>query len=146
MSQHGPSEGNAAPGTGDGAQAGQFEAIFEPAPASVPAARGYVVSLLGSSDEDALSRVAMLTSELATNAILHARTSFVVSVSRAGTHVRVEVSDANTQPVVVKDYGPTSPTGRGMHIVGALADRWGVEPTPEGKTVWFELDFEAVPA
>jgi hypothetical protein len=41
-----------------------------------------------------------------------------------------------------KIYGPTSPTGRGLHIVEALADRWGVDKTAEGKTVWFEIDLE----
>jgi hypothetical protein len=29
--------------------------------------------------------------------------------------------------------------GRGLHLVGLLADRWAVTPTADGKTIWFEV-------
>ncbi|HJW62610.1 MAG TPA: ATP-binding protein, partial [Actinomycetes bacterium] len=58
--------------------------------------------------------------------------------------VRVEVHDGG---------GPTSPrrrvhdlesmTGRGLDLFDALSDRWGVDGTPDGWTVWFELDLAA---
>jgi hypothetical protein len=35
--------------------------------------------------------------------------------------------------------GPAARSGRGLHLVGALARAWGVEPSADGKTVWAEL-------
>lgn len=34
---------------------------------------------------------------------------------------------------------PTAVTGRGLLLISAVSDRWGVEPSPDGKVVWFEL-------
>lgn len=116
---------------------------FDPYPQSVPHARAFVLSIDWiPEDEDTRARLATLTSEVVTNAVLHARTSFVVSVTKSPSRIRVAVVDRNVQPVVRKTYGPTSPTGRGLHIVEALADRWGIDKTADGKTVWFEIDLE----
>jgi anti-sigma regulatory factor (Ser/Thr protein kinase) len=117
-------------------------ANFDPTPQSVPRARSFVLSQEWTTDEDNRARLATLTSEIVTNVVLHARTPFVVRVTGDSSCIRVAVSDGNTQPVVVKTHGPTSPTGRGLHIVKALSDRWGVDETAAGKTVWFELDEE----
>lgn len=139
-------------GASDGRDAGTSSVVempfdaelsFEPEPQSVPEARSFVASLGLTHDEDTQARLATLTSEVVTNAILHARTALVVRVMRDQSHIRVSVSDNNSDPVVLKSYGPSSPTGRGLHIVKALADRWGVEETADGKAVWFELDHEA---
>jgi hypothetical protein len=116
---------------------------FDPYPQSVPQARAFVLSIEWiPGDEDFRARVATLTSEVVTNAVLHARTSFKVIVTKSSNRLRVAVVDRNDQPVMRKIYGPTSPTGRGLHIVEALADRWGVDKTADGKTVWFEIDLE----
>ncbi|MEX0698865.1 MAG: ATP-binding protein [Acidimicrobiia bacterium] len=117
-------------------------ANFDPTPQSVPQARSFVLSQGWTTDEDNRARLATLTSEIVTNVVLHARTPFVVRVTGDSSCIRVAVSDGNTQPIVVKTHGPTSPTGRGLHIVKALSDRWGVDETAGGKTVWFELDEE----
>jgi anti-sigma regulatory factor (Ser/Thr protein kinase) len=93
-------------------------------------------------DEEIRARLATLTSEIVTNAVLHARTSFMVSVTRSPSRIRVAVADRNGQLALRKAYGPTSPTGRGLHIVEAMADRWGVDKSADGKTVWFEIDLE----
>jgi anti-sigma regulatory factor (Ser/Thr protein kinase) len=116
---------------------------FDPYPQAVPQARAFVLSLDWiPDDDDTRARLATLTSEVVTNAVLHARTSFTVTVTRLPTGIRVAVTDRNDQPVLRKTYGPTSPTGRGLHIVEALADRWGIDPAADGKAVWFELDLE----
>lgn len=116
---------------------------FDPYPQSVPQARAFVLSLEWTpDDEETRSRLATLTSEIVTNAVLHARTSFSVTVTKSATRIRVAVMDRNLQPVTPKTYGPTSPTGRGLHIVEALADRWGIDKSADGKTVWFEIDLE----
>ena len=91
--------------------------------------------------------VALCVSELAANALLHAREPFTVTVRRAGEGIRVDVIDprADQLPVVVplvgtaRDLTERSTTGRGMQIVATLADRWGVSTTNGAKAVWAEL-------
>jgi anti-sigma regulatory factor (Ser/Thr protein kinase) len=111
---------------------------FTPDVASAGAARRFVARVAGLTDDDAAERLAFLVSEVATNAILHARTLFSVRVIVDAT-VCVEVSDGSPAMPVQKDYGPTATTGRGLLIVDKLADRWGVRATDTGKVVWFEI-------
>ncbi|MBI2706076.1 MAG: ATP-binding protein [Actinobacteria bacterium] len=114
------------------------EQTFPPEPASAAAARSFAVSASRTSGELA-DTVSLLTSELASNAVLHARTSFVVRVTSRSSTLRVEVADTNPNLPARKEYGPDAITGRGLRIVEGLADRWGVETEPGGKAVWFEL-------
>jgi anti-sigma regulatory factor (Ser/Thr protein kinase) len=113
---------------------------FPPTPSSAPAARRFVASLALTGDEELSQRLSTLVSELATNAILHARTAFTVHASRADGVIRVAVSDESDEPPVLRGYDNTQPTGRGLHFVEALSDRWGYTSRARGKTVWFELD------
>ena len=117
----------------------QVELVLKPVPDSVPAARRFVLGLdfTSGSDPDLLE---LLTAEIVTNAILHARTSLRLVATKVDSGVRVAVSDGNPNPPVFKDYGATSPTGRGLHIIEDLANRWGFHRSQGGKTVWFELD------
>ncbi len=103
--------------------------------------------------------VALLVSEMVTNAVLHS-----ASGQADGTLlVRYELELAATAGagigwlrVAVRDLGgPTMPrrcrhrlesTGRrGLEIVEALASRWGVGRHPRGRVVWFELELKAKP-
>jgi anti-sigma regulatory factor (Ser/Thr protein kinase) len=93
-----------------------------------------------SDDEELNRRLATLVSELATNAILHARTEFKVDVSTVEGSIHVAVSDESEQVPVKRSYEHSQPTGRGLHFVEALSDRWGYTSGAGGKTVWFELD------
>ncbi len=112
-----------------------------PAAASVPRARRFVCDSLRHLDAAAACDDAeALVSELATNVVLHARTSFTVEVSRAGQTVRVCVLDSSPVQPRVRHYGTEATTGRGMRLVASLSAAWGVEPAGTGKTVWFELD------
>ena len=125
-----------------GGDARRAELILSPVPGSVPEARRFVATLdfVGGFDAD---RLALLTAEIVTNAVLHARTPLKLeAIELLGGGVRVSVTDGNANPPVKKDYGPSSPTGRGLHIVEAMADRWGFDRSASGKTVWFELTFE----
>lgn len=54
--------------------------------------------------------------------------------------MRVEIADGSDEPPVVQQPDPWASGGRGLMLVEALADRWGYEPLPHGKVVWFELD------
>jgi anti-sigma regulatory factor (Ser/Thr protein kinase) len=81
-----------------------------------------------------------LVSELAANAVLHAGTPFVVSLSLRGSRLRCEVTDTSSRPPRVRHYSAEASTGRGMRLVEQLSSAWGVIHRPDGKTVWFELD------
>ena len=85
--------------------------------------------------------VALLITELVSNAVRHAGTDVSVSVALCPTGVRVEVGD--DQPEVPGEIGPAGEMaegGRGLEIVAKLASRWGVATRAPGKTIWFEVD------
>jgi anti-sigma regulatory factor (Ser/Thr protein kinase) len=78
--------------------------------------------------------------EVAANAVRHGRGRITVTVELAEGTVRCAVRDAGWR--VPRPAGPWRPDledGRGMLIVAALADRWGVRRHLRGKTVWFEI-------
>ena len=82
----------------------------------------------------------LVTSELVTNAVLHARTDHVLSLALHGEKMRIAVRDRDTRP-------PASPLipgdelgGRGLLLVDALSVGWGVLPATGGKSVWAVLD------
>jgi anti-sigma regulatory factor (Ser/Thr protein kinase) len=89
---------------------------------------------------DASDVVALLASELVTNALLHARSEVDLRVSRTPDALLVEVVDHSPVPPSPKHYRPEAETGRGLALIEALAAAWGVRPTDNGgKTVWFEV-------
>ena len=90
-------------------------------------------------DGDRFETARLLVSELVANAVTHAETDVTLQLDLTDQRLRVEVRDeAEGQPRARRPRHD-DPTGRGLMIVEALADRWGVDPTPPGKTVWFEL-------
>ena len=108
---------------------------------SVRVARRFVQARcvsLGLSDDrrdDAL----LLASELVTNAVLHGRSEVCVEVTPRGGGVRIAVLDENSRHPVPVPEDPNALDGRGLALVDALAESWGVEERPMGKAVWFEL-------
>jgi two-component sensor histidine kinase len=80
--------------------------------------------------------VGFLANELATNAILHARTPFEVTLARTDSTCRIEVTDSNPRMPVLQPVPPEAPSGHGMMIMNKQALSWGVEPAQGGKTVW----------
>ena len=111
---------------------------FPPESSSVRAARRFAVDAPESEGVDA-DALELAVSELASNAVLHARTPFVVEVERTHDGVRVSVSDGDPTVPRVRQVGTTDITGRGMAIVDALSRHLEVVTTPGGKTVRFEL-------
>lgn len=99
-------------------------------------------------------RVVLAVSELATNAVLHAVAPFTIRLQAIGGGVRLEAIDsaADRTPVAVPRTGSAvdlieiSETGRGLLIVGAVANRWGVTLDSLVKTVWCEFDAAGDPA
>lgn len=91
--------------------------------------------------------VRLLVSELATNAITHAEGEVTVTVRIEADLLTVEVADASTRQPRPQDDAPTDPAdwasldehGRGLQLVQALADTWGVETDRAGKRVHFSV-------
>lgn len=86
----------------------------------------------------------LLTCELVTNALIHTDQGAVVTATLAPGGLRVEVHDFT--PVLPEPYVPSADDGthgRGLLLVQALADAWGVRAHEAGKVVWFELAGEA---
>ena len=109
---------------------------------SVLAARQFLTTQLRRWDCEAVLWAAVqAVSELATNCVLHAHTEFSVGVHLlADGALRLEVADGVTAPPRARHFGPDATTGRGVTLVAGLARSWGVEPRPDGKTVWCEID------
>ena len=110
-----------------------------PTPNSVRAARRFIVQAFQAMGADATSPADLLVSELTTNAVVHAKTKVRVSVSCHDHRFHVEVRDDDPQPPHLVEPDPLALRGRGMLLVDALADAWGVNGNDRGKTVWFEL-------
>ena len=108
---------------------------------SVGAARRFVVAALDEWQLLSIAHVALLlTSELATNALVHARTEFLVTARYwEGRRLRVEVQDGDAKAPKAAVIPADATSGRGLNVVRALATAWGTEHHPDGKVVWFEL-------
>ncbi len=116
-------------------------------PRSVGRARRFCASTLDEwgAAADVVATCVLLVSELATNAVLHAHSGFTVRLEHRDA-LRVEVDDDDPRLPQVRDYRIDSASGRGMRMVRALARSSGATPTSNGKTVWFELDWDDGPA
>lgn len=79
----------------------------------------------------------LVLSELATNAVLHAGAPFVLRAWYDGHTLRLEVEDTSSRLPSLLQGGVMS--GRGLHIVEALSQRWGAELRGDGKVVWAEV-------
>jgi anti-sigma regulatory factor (Ser/Thr protein kinase) len=113
--------------------------------ASVPAARRFVASMLNSwESEDDEEVVALLTSEMVSNAVRHAVGDVTVEVMLVTPEeLRVGTWDQSPELPVVRHARPDVVGGHGLQIVEALAQRWGVERCPDHKIVWFEARVRA---
>jgi hypothetical protein len=78
-------------------------------------------------------------SEVATNAVIHARTEFAVTIEWSDDVLRITVEDASRKLPIERHYAPDSTTGRGLALVALLSRAWGVERVGTGKQVWFEV-------
>ncbi|QNN51978.1 ATP-binding protein [Nocardioides mesophilus] len=119
------------------ARAESFERTLPPLPSSVSEARRLFRDLLrGAVVEELVDNVAVVVSELVTNAMLHAGTPIVVVGRIVGDRVRVEIADGSQHLPMPRRYAPTAGTGRGLMLIEQLVDSWGVEHHATGKTVW----------
>ena len=117
---------------------------FPAEPASVADARHHVEAWLRrlGADEETVEIAMLLTSELTGNAVLHGRGEVSLTLSTSADTLRVEVRDGSPSLPRLRQPELYDASGRGLHIVDALATRWGTEPDAETKAVWFELTLE----
>jgi len=117
--------------------------LILPAALTTPAEARAVVEAIGSDlPEPVLIDVKLLMTELVANALKHANRGIQAVIIRITRNhfVRVEVLDPG--PMFNPDPRPPGTgigSGRGLFLVDAVANAWGVEPEEAGKKVWFEL-------
>lgn len=118
---------------------------YTPFPKSVTLARRRAHRLLTDWGHPELAPdIALLVSELGGNAVLHGCLRdrfFRVELTLTERAVRVCVSDPRGERLPrPREAAPDEMFGRGLLIVGAVSDRWGVTELTVGKLVWCELD------
>ena len=113
---------------------------------SVRAARDFTVATLhrwGAVEPS--GDIEVVVSELVTNALRHAlpgyggarpRRTIRVGLLQLKPCLLCAVADPSTAAPVIRPPGPLGETGRGLHIICALSDRWGYATTDTGKVVW----------
>jgi DNA-binding NarL/FixJ family response regulator len=109
-------------------------------PQSAASARRFVDETLQRWEcEELFDVVGLLTSELVTNAILHAQSEIELNVSMTPDAIRIDVVDHSANMPAPRTPAEEDTSGRGLGLVAALATAWGVDERPGGKSVWFEL-------
>ncbi|HEX6418478.1 MAG TPA: ATP-binding protein [Acidimicrobiales bacterium] len=107
------------------------------------AARDFVTGVIAGWGARPARDVGLATSEVVTNAVLHAGGDIAVRVRRVDGHARVEVHDDDPRPPAVRRYEPGAIGGAGMNLVAALAACWGVTTVEgDGKVVWFDIEVQ----
>ena len=94
-------------------------------------------------DSDPLrSAVTLAASELVSNVVKHTAGGGILRVwdPKPDVPIRVEVEDFDPSPPRMLVPQSHEITGRGLQLVGTLAERWGYEPLPAGKLVWAEFN------
>jgi anti-sigma regulatory factor (Ser/Thr protein kinase) len=110
-------------------------------PSSVAAARRFIQGRVAAwaLPGPAGDQLVLIGSELVTNAVLHARTELTLIMELGDGRVRISVRDRSGAQATLRHYRADALTGRGLSVVAALSDRWGVSAAADGKVVWAEL-------
>ena len=138
----------------DGHESFIAAAAFEPEPTAVAAARRFVRETLNSwqlsgRDDLMVDDAVLLTSELVTNAVVHAGTGVELTCRLNGAAVEVSVLDRHPARMIPDPPSGGAeadrPNGRGLLLPGALSSSWGVTYAPTAKVVWFRLGLGSGP-
>ena len=110
---------------------------------SVADARMFTAAFLASwGPAHRVADVQLCVSELVTNSLIHgssSRNGFRLRLTVSDQRLNVAVTDSGSRRPVRQTAEWDSPSGRGLLIVNEMADRWGVDEHPVGKTVWAEF-------
>jgi anti-sigma regulatory factor (Ser/Thr protein kinase) len=116
-----------------------WEGPFAPDGSSVSAARRFAHARFERVTSRYVADLVLVVSELATNAVMHARTPFSVGLNLGSGVARVEVVDGAPDLPSEHSLALSTSNGRGLLIVATLSDEWGVDWHQDTKTVWAEL-------
>jgi len=105
----------------------------------VAAARQFARQVLSDQSSAVVDVVELMVSELATNSVRHANSDFELTID-SKDQIRIEVRDSGGGAPKLRSPALLDASGRGLRIVEAMSDAWGILPTSDGKTVWFELN------
>ena len=110
---------------------------------AVAAARRFTLENVTGITAELTDELLVMVSELTTNSVRHTATPFTVEIDQDPDEIYVAVTDRGPGDPAVRHPAATEESGRGLQIVGALSDAWGVrrhdhEP---GKTVWFTVRY-----
>lgn len=87
--------------------------------------------------EAVMDTAELVVSELVTNAVEHARSRSLLTLSHTGSALRIAVRDYRLTPIPRPwALDVAAPRGRGLHLITVLTDTWAVDQHPDGKTVW----------
>jgi anti-sigma regulatory factor (Ser/Thr protein kinase) len=116
---------------------------LDPAPRVVGIARSFIREQSPDLPDELLDVILLLTSELVTNAVIHARTAIEVGMTVTNRSLIVTVHDED-----LNNRTPNRARGReggwGLGLVRDLAEDFEMEHHPgEGKTAWFRVSREA---
>lgn len=115
-----------------------YQAAFEATPVSASQARSFVVQhLVDHRLEYLVEPVRLVTSELATNAVVHANTAFIVTLEARDDVVLLTVRDDSLSLPARRTAQVMDRTGRGLEIVDIVSLDWGIDTDSAGsKAVW----------
>lgn len=132
-----PGAAGARPVPGDA----ELQCSFPQSEQSPGHARRFVAASLRSWGLEPLVDDAMLVvTELATNAVVHAASSFTVALARRDGAMRISVGDGAAALPHARARNDALEGGRGLEMVSGVAARWGCARRGAGKLVWAELD------
>jgi DNA-binding NarL/FixJ family response regulator len=115
-------------------------ARFDPDSTAPRAARQFLKAVLADADEELIAKAELLTSELVTNAVIHASSAPRVDVQLDVETIRVSVYDDDPTLPRPKKPDIRRPGGLGIRLVDSVATTWGADPAADGKVIWFELE------
>ena len=114
--------------------------LFVPAPVVIADTRSFARHVLRTWGYDQLAADAeVIVSELVTNAMLHARSPFRVSIARTNSSITISVRDACPDPPTRVTGSVLRKGGRGIALVAALSHTWGSREEADGKTVFAKI-------
>lgn len=121
--------------------------IAQAEPDRIAEARHQLKDLLHDwADEDQVDGAVLMLSEMLTNVLVHTDGDALLVAQitgppdgEDGRTLRVHVTDPSDELPHRRDPGELASSGRGLMLLGMLADRWGVDPRGEGKCIWFEM-------
>jgi serine/threonine-protein kinase RsbW len=121
---------------------------FPPDTAAVRRTRRFVADALDGVSGEIVENAILMTSELASNSVRHAKSRFTVEVEVdvSGDAIRIEVTDDGGGRPSKRTPGSNEVTGRGLLIIDHLADDWGTTTRAGRTTVWFLLRRDQVRA